>query len=94
MDRTGHHRAVQLHADLERLLRAKRVFVTGMSLSIYSELLQTACDQHPSEGVLQEAALRAGEALGADESDPLAPRVEVQEALVVVGQLIALPLTN
>lgn len=65
-----------------------------MSLSIYCELLRAACDQHPSEAVLQEAAARAGEPLEADESDPLAPKVEIQEALVVVGQLIALPLTN
>lgn len=94
MDHAGRHQAVQLHADLERLLRAKKVVLTGMTLSIYSELLKTACDQHPSHAVLQEAALRASEALEADSSDPFAPSVQVQEALVVAGQLIALPLAD
>jgi hypothetical protein len=92
MDQAGRRRAVQLHADLERLVRAKTHFLRGMSLLAYTQLLADGNDQHSGDPVLLEAAKRAHEASEADSSDPLAPMVETQEALVVVGQLIALPL--
>lgn len=81
-----------MHADLERLLRSKGVpYLRGMSLAAYGQLVADANDQHPDDPVIQEAALRATEASESDAMDPLAPKVEVQEALVVVGQLMALP---
>lgn len=82
---------MQLHADLERLLRAKSTYLTGMSLAVYAQLLHIACDEHSGDAVLQEALLQATEALAADDSDPLAPKVEIPDALVVAGQLVALP---
>lgn len=92
MDRPGRSRAVQLHADLERLLRTKTFYLSGMSLAVYGQLLADANEQHQADPVLQVAGQRAKEALEADASDPLAPKVEIQEAMVIVGQLIALPI--
>lgn len=94
MNRPGRNRAVQMHADLERLLRTKSFYLRGMSLTAYGQLVADANDQHPGDPVVQEAARRAIEASESDGTDPLAPQVEVQEALVVVGQLMALPLLD
>lgn len=94
MDSAGRHRAVQLHADLERLLRNKTSVLRGMTLTVFHQLVAEARDQHQSDPVVSEAALRATEAVEADPSDPMAPAIQVQEALVVVGQLMALPLVG
>ena len=91
MDRRGQRLAVQLHADLERLLRGKVVWLSGMTLTVYRQLVKDAVDLHKGNPVLAEALARAEDASGADPDDPLSSRIEVQEALVVVGQLMALP---
>ena len=94
MNPADKRRATQMHADLDRLLKNKTPLLRGMSLAAYCQLVSDANDQHPGDSVVEEAARRATEALQADATDPFAPSVEIQEALVVVGQLMALPTLN